>query len=60
MGNDPVIPKEIDKYVEPVDKIAIIATSCLRAIALACHLGNPNKLPKLILVDNKYFRLSWH
>jgi hypothetical protein len=52
IGNDPKMPPELDHYIEPEDKIALVATSGFRAISLACKLGNPNQIPKILLVDN--------
>jgi hypothetical protein len=59
IGNDPVIndltPFKVD------DKIALIATSGLRAILLACQLSNPTKMPKIFIVDNSLEVCSfWH
>jgi CheY-like chemotaxis protein len=52
VGNDPVMPKELDTFHEAKEQIALIATSGLRAISLACKLGNKENTPKIILVDN--------
>jgi tetratricopeptide (TPR) repeat protein len=52
VGNDPEMPKELESFAEPNDKIALVATSGMRAVSLACMLGNPQQLPKIILIDN--------
>ncbi len=52
VGNDPFMPEELGRYNEPDKKIALIATSGLRAVSLACKLGNKNNTPKIILIDN--------
>lgn len=54
VGNDPKMPPALDQYHEPNEKIALIATSGLRALSLACKLGNPAKTPKIFLVDNSH------
>jgi hypothetical protein len=51
VGNDPFMGPKLDKYVEPRQKIALIATSGMRAISLACKLGNPQQVPHIYLVD---------
>lgn len=51
-GNDPEMPAELKKFHEPKDKIAVIATSGMRAVWIACLLGNKNQIPKIYLVDN--------
>ncbi|MBX3709059.1 MAG: hypothetical protein KIT56_00245 [Gammaproteobacteria bacterium] len=52
IGNDPQMPPELNNYCEAADKIALVATSGMRAVSLACKLGNTNQIPKIILVDN--------
>lgn len=52
VGNDPFMPAELDNYHQPSEKIALIATSGMRAVSLACKLGNPKNTPKIILIDN--------
>lgn len=52
VGNDPQMPPELNNYIQPDDKIALVATSGMRAVSLACKLGNSKQLPKIILVDN--------
>lgn len=52
VGNDPLMPKELNNYHEPDKKIAFIATSGLRALSLACKIGNAKNIPKIMLIDN--------
>lgn len=52
IGNDPIMPIELDKYKEPNEKIALIACSGMRAVSLALTLGNSQNLPKIFLVDS--------
>lgn len=52
VGNDPFMPKELDNFNEPNDKIAVVGTSGMRVVSLACKLGNRNQTPKIFLVDN--------
>ena len=52
IGNDPKMPAELNNYHEFSDKIALVATSGMRAVSLACKLGNSVQTPKIILVDN--------
>lgn len=52
IGNDPLMPAELDNYREPDKKIALIATSGMRAVSIACQLGNSQLIPKIIIVDN--------
>ena len=52
IGNDPLMPSELVNYIEPNDKIVLIATSGMRAVSLACMLGNHKHTPKIILIDN--------
>lgn len=52
VGNDPKMPIKLKNYAEPNEKIALIATSGMRAISIACQLGNADQLPKIFLVDN--------
>ena len=54
VGNDPIMELDVEKYSEITDKIAIVATSGLRVVSLACQLGNKEQLPKIILIDNSY------
>jgi len=52
VGNDPKITG-LDGHVSTDgQKIALIGTSGLRSLALACQLGNRQTIPKLIIVDN--------
>lgn len=52
VGNDPII-KDLELYAsEPGKTMALIGTSGLRSLAIACSLGNRNSIPKLIIVDN--------
>lgn len=61
VGNDPIMPTALDNYHEPNDKIALIATSGMRAVSLACKIGNPKNTPKIILIDNSIEVNSfWH
>lgn len=53
-GNDPYIEKLYSHQAKD-GNIVLIATSCLRAVEIACKLGNPNRdkfLPKIILIDH--------
>ncbi|ARG97075.1 hypothetical protein B6N58_05000 [Legionella micdadei] len=52
VGNDPGMPLSLNKFQESEGKIALIATSGLRAVSLACMLGNAKHTPKIILIDN--------
>lgn len=52
VGNDPKITG-LEPYASVSgEKVALIGTSGLRALALVCKLGNREALPKLIIVDN--------
>ncbi len=61
VGNDPLMPKSLNNYHNNDGKIALIATSGMRAVSLACKLGNINNTPKIILLDNssKVYKF-WH
>lgn len=51
-GNDPEFT-EIAPYKSTSDKpVVLLATSCLRALSLACELSNDTTIPKIILIDN--------
>jgi|GEM_PF-4845884 hypothetical protein len=52
VGNDPVMPKELDSFNVQNEKIAIVGTSGMRVVSLACKLGNVQHTPKIFLVDN--------
>src|SRR3990167_7297769 len=52
VGNDPVMPDELAQYQEPHNQIALIATSGMRVVSIACQLSNARQAPKIILVDN--------
>ena len=52
VGNDPMMPDELAIYAERKSKIAVIGTSGLRTVSLACRLGNLEQPPKIFLVDN--------
>ena len=52
VGNDPWMPPSLDKYNEPNKKVALIATSGMRAVSLACKLGNKKNIPKIVVIDN--------
>ena len=52
VGNDPKITGLDDHVSADGEKIALIGTSGLRSLALACQLGNRQTIPKLIIVDN--------
>src|SRR3990167_8546734 len=52
VGNDPCMPESLDRHHEPRQKIALVATSGMRAVSLACKLGNKENTPKIILIDN--------
>jgi len=51
VGNDPII-NGLEKYKVIDAPIALIATSGLRSVLLACELGNNHYIPKLIIIDN--------
>ena len=51
VGNDPII-SGLSTYQVKSGKTALIATSGLRAVELACELGNEKDTPKIIIVDN--------
>lgn len=60
VGNDPKMPAALDRFHESKDKIALIGTSGMRAVSLACKLGNATKIPKIIIVDNsKQVQAFW-
>jgi len=51
VGNDPVINiPEIYRHSDK--KIALIASSGLRSVEIACQLGNKNYVPKIFIIDN--------
>lgn len=50
VGNDPLIVG-LEKY-KSEGPMALVALSGMRAIALACELGDPKYTPKVILIDN--------
>jgi Ankyrin repeats (3 copies)/IQ calmodulin-binding motif len=52
IGNDPIMPAELGNYSEPDKKIALIATSGMRAVSIACELGNSKHIPKIFIIDN--------
>lgn len=52
VGNDPVMPAELNNYCEPHERIGVVAAGGMRSVSLICKLGNREKLPKLIIVDN--------
>lgn len=52
IGNDPDMPQELNTFNEPHKKIALIATSGMRAVWIACLLGNKIQIPKIFLIDN--------
>ena len=51
VGNDPIINGH-EAYRMGNEKVALIATSGMRAVLLACDLGSFKKTPKILLVDN--------
>ncbi len=51
-GNDPEIPFEKLQSYRTSEPIALIATSGVRALSIACALSDPDHVPKIILVDN--------
>lgn len=53
IGNDPKI-KNIKQFKPTCGKIALIGTSGLRSLGLICKLGNQEKTPKLIIIDNSH------
>lgn len=52
VGNDPSM-KCLDSYKEN-EKFALIGTSGLRSISLACKIGDKNIIPKIFIIDNSY------
>jgi IQ calmodulin-binding motif len=54
IGNDPDI-KEIEHHIKPDEKSALIGTSGLRALSLACRLSSTPSNAKLIIIDNSKF-----
>src|SRR5437868_1656342 len=58
-GNDPYMPPELHAYCEADEKIALVATSGMRAVSLACTLGNQQQMPKIILIDYSYRVISF-
>lgn len=52
VGNDPYMPNELNNYHNDNEKISLVATSGMRAVSLACKLGNQANTPKIILIDN--------
>lgn len=51
VGNDPLINlPEAHKHQD--EKVALIATSGLRCVSIACELTSATNLPKIFLVDN--------
>lgn len=51
VGNAPVVTG-LEKYKAQSGSTAIIALSGMRALLLACQLGNRDYIPKIILIDN--------
>lgn len=51
VGTDPHLGIALDPFHEPNAPIGLVATSGLRAISLACQLGNPQNLPQIVLID---------
>lgn len=51
VGNDPMI-NGLEKYKVIDAPIALIGTSGLRSVLLACELGSKHHVPKLIIIDN--------
>ncbi|PJE10768.1 IQ calmodulin-binding motif-containing protein [Legionella sp.] len=54
VGNDPKI-RDLEPYKTSKGKIALVATSGIRALDLICTLGNKESTPKLIIVDYSRF-----
>lgn len=56
IGNDPFFEDEaIEPYAAKNGNIALIGTSCLFAVHLACQLSSPDRakfIPKIILIDH--------
>lgn len=53
VGNDPCMPEELANHAEHNKKIAIVGTSCLRNISIACELGKSlEHTSKIFIVDN--------
>lgn len=53
VGNDPCLPDTLSDYAKHNEKIALVGTSCIRNIAIACELGkSPAHTPKIFIVDN--------
>jgi hypothetical protein len=54
IGNDPVIAG-LNKYAVKTGNMVLVATSCFRAIAMACRLANQSDktiIPRVIIIDN--------
>jgi hypothetical protein len=55
VGNDPCMPKALSQYAEPIEKIALVGTSGLRSVSIACEMGqNLAHTPKIFIVDNSF------
>jgi hypothetical protein len=52
VGNDPKMPASLANYHVADEKIALVATSGVRALSIACELGNSGHTPKIFLIDN--------
>ena len=52
IGNDPEMPTSLADFHENDEKVALVATSGVRALAIACQLGNRQHTPKIFLIDN--------
>jgi len=52
VGNDPKMPKSLANHHVADEKIALVATSGVRALSIACELGNSGHTPKIFLIDN--------
>ncbi len=52
VGNDPKMPASLANYHVADEKIALVATSGMRALSIACDLGNSGHTPKIFLIDN--------
>lgn len=55
VGNDPCMPATLSNHAEPHEKIALVGTSCIRNISIACELGQSlQHTPKIFIVDNSF------
>lgn len=55
VGNDPALPSTLIEHQYPNDKIAVVGTSGLRSIEIACRVGSSAKTPKIFIIDNSEY-----